>query len=436
MSWNGYWDEYGEAWSKRINKLNISPDEIVIVSDVKVDTSLLKHSNVKNIIVDNLIHKNHSSYRNIAINNSSCDWVVGADIDDHPLLNYLDDLDDSSDIHAFAYYEDGKLFCANENSLKNKLLGVHDEMSAIPSSSAIKRSVFNRLRYEQGVHEDRVFYATCYILNLKASNDPRPRFIYSGWSALSNTSKIYPSSIYCDVLSNKRSLYVFWFSRRLTKNRRLALKTMQQECGVEIRLINNQNFFSYENSEIPIHEGFKYLSDVHKSAYARAYIMYFYGQGYSDIKQNTFDWNKHFDELFTSKYDAIGYPEKSPDSIAKFYQDDSLAEKYVNESYFNFAGNGHYIFKPRTITAKFWLEKLHELLDDKMPYLKNNPGTYHPYAIFGGIHSSHPDHGKFIESRYPIEWNEINGRILQKIQYENPGSFLLSMPRPNMKNYR
>ena len=104
MSWGSYWDKFGTSWSEQVNNFTTQPDEIVIVSDCKVDFSALKHSNVKNIIVS--IDKNFypiGNYRNAAIANSSSDWVVCLDLDDTALPNYLDNLDPSADICGFSF---------------------------------------------------------------------------------------------------------------------------------------------------------------------------------------------------------------------------------------------------------------------------------------------------------------------------------------------
>jgi hypothetical protein len=235
----------------------------------------------------------------------------------------------------------------------------------------------------------------------------------------------------------ERKLYSFWFSNEMSQNRKSALDTLASSCNVDFVLVDSKTFYDYENLEIPVHPAFKYLSDVHKSAYARPYFMYFYGGGYSDIKANSFDWNPYFDQLLTSRQDAIGYSEKSLSGVAKFWQPPTPTD--ISENFFKFAGNGHYIFKPRSDFAKEWLVRLHKALDEKLETLANNPGTYHPYAVTGGILNSHTDYPTFVAPtlEYPITWNEINGRIKHKIEYENGFSdFILSMPFTNIKNYR
>jgi len=243
-------------------------------------------------------------------------------------------------------------------------------------------------------------------------------------------------------MNNKeRKLYVCWFSEpsSMSKNRSTALECLYQNSGVKVELITDKSFYKkYNNPEIPIHPAFGYLSDVHKSAYARSYTMYSYGGGYSDIKPNMFDWNKYFDELYSSKYDAIGYAEISPTDIVNFWGDDFDMGQDVKDNYFKFAGNGMYIYKPKTEIAKQWIERIHEQLDLKLETLKEHPGTYHPYAVHGGLAGVPQEEAiPYKNSQYPIVWGEINGKIIQKIQYENNFSnFLLTMPYINTSAYR
>jgi len=440
LSWNGYWDKHSKKWINYINNLNTKPDEIIIVSDNPIDTSKINHPNINNIVLPiNNYRDVVSLYRNTAAQNSSCDWVVASDIDDMPLPNYLDGLDIDADICGFSFMEQAnkKIYKPDETSLEKRLLGIVDG-SLIPGTSAIKRSVFNKIRYERFTYEDLTFWFIASKLNLTVAN-PTPddiRFIYAGYHIKPNRDEITRvSEIYKKVLKNDRNLYCFWFSGKMSENRKKSLDILRQQSKVNVVLIDLPTFYKYEHKEFSIHKGFKYLSDVHKSAYARAYMMYFYGEGYTDIKANSFDWNPYFDQLFTSNFDAIGYPEKKWNDIAPFWQGNVPNYVVINAN--KFAGNGHYIFKPKTKFAYDWLVGIHKILDEKYEVLKNNDGSYSPYAIPGGVHNKNQDKTVYSQVNYPISWNEINGRVRQKIEYENNFSnFILNMPYVNTKNYR
>jgi hypothetical protein len=442
-SWNNYWDKFGDAWCNNVNSFNTQPDEIVIVSDVPVDFSNLKNTNVKNIVHPKpLLYKVLPVYRNVAIDNSVCDWFVASDLDDTQFPNYLDNLDPESDISGFSFVESstGKLFKPDSESLNDRLLGISDS-SIIPGTSAIKRDVFNKIRYSNNCYEDMVFYATASKLNLKVtnSNPDQPRFKYSGFHPEKNTQEVSRvSKVYSKVLQSNRNLYCFWFNGRLTENRKKSLEVLRESCGVNLILINIESFYEYQNKEIPIHDGFIHLSDVHKSDYARAYMMYFYGEGYTDIKANSFDWNTYFDQLFLSKYDLIGYKNNTPDDIGNFYNDNINIKNDVFKNYNKFLGMGHFIFKPKTIIAHQWLSLIHKKMDEKFNELIANPAT-HPYSINGGIHSGYKEYvdDSIINKRYPFKWTEIGGTALHQVYYElNMQEVLLTMPMSNIINYR
>jgi hypothetical protein len=439
ISWNGYWEKYGSRWSEKINSLNISPDEIIIVSDRKIDLSKLNNKNVLLILAPTEIEysRKHSVYRNLAIGAASSKWIVASDLDDLPLPNLLDNINNDCDIFSFGFRDKNNDYFGGNDVLKNRLwhipASVENNNLMIPGTSAIKKSLFSTIRYEHECAEDAVLYATLATQNLKVGYDNNIRFLYSGWSGESKeTMRI--TNIYLKMLRKEyRPLYVCWFSgSNISSNRLGSLKTLYKMSGVDVELVTDKNFYNYENAEIPIHQGFKYLSDVHKSDYARAYLMYFYGGGYSDLKPNSFDWNQYFEKLLVSKYDAIGYLEPSADQVSKFYLNDDSVKK--DTLYNKFSGNGHYIFKPKTAFAKKWLKEIHSFLDKNIDQLVKNPGTYHPRAVFGGVHKNVD--GLFSNSLYPLRWDSINGMIKSRLEYElGFSTFLLDMPYPITKNY-
>ena len=443
MSWNGYWDKYGAQWIQHVNNFRTQPDEIVIVSDSKIDASTLTQSNVKNIIVPTDKYFNPvGNYRNIAIKNSSSDWIVASDLDDVQLVNYLDDLDPSADICGFSFIEKehNKLYTPNSESLNKRLLDIYDDF-LIPGTSAIKKVVFDKIRYEDSGYEDMVFYAKASKLNFKVVNvnPTEPRFIYSGFHSNFNNKEVMRiSKIYTKVLMGNRNIYCFWFSKEVTENRKKAFDILCKNSKCNIVLINSETFYTYENLEIPIHKGFPYLSDVHKSDYARAYMMYFYGEGYTDIKPNSFDWFPYFDMLFTSRHDVIGAKTENFYDSGNFWNDDEYINNIMLKDYSKLISMGHFIFKPKTKLAYKWLELIHKKMDDKLEQLIANPSK-HPYSVKGGIHAWYEGHvaPEQINPDYPFEWAELGGVSLHQIQYESGmQDQLLIMPKSNTVNYR
>lgn len=141
--------------------------------------------------------------------------------------------------------------------------------------------------------------------------------------------------------------------------------------------------------------------------------MNFYGGGYSDIKETTSSWKESFNTLYNSDKWMIGYKEING-GVA--YQ------PYVNE-WKELIGNGAYICKPQTPLTKEWYAEMLELLDNKLERLTLNPATQ-------PRDSSEASGGK-----YPIEWNEMLGRIFHKINYKYKDMVLNTLPLPKFNNY-
>jgi len=128
---------------------------------------------------------------------------------------------------------------------------------------------------------------------------------------------------------------------------------------------------------------------------------------------------------------------KNVDDIAKFYNNEQEF-LFVNNNFTRFAGNGHYIFKPKSKFAYEWISEIHKILDNKSKQLEENPGN-HPYLVNGGVIDSfkgNVDISK-LNLLYPLEWNEICGRVFHRLQYKsNLNDQFVDMPYPNLKEYR
>jgi hypothetical protein len=223
-----------------------------------------------------------------------------------------------------------------------------------------------------------------------------------------------------------KKIYCFWFGGEMSHDRFNCLNSIINNSGCEVVLITEDNLKSFEVSEYPIHDGFKYLSLTHKSDYLRSYFMYLYGGGYTDIKYCDYNWNPYFDLLDNSDKDFISYRELGEDSIAHKEWNNHIRFKF-NE----LGGMCHYIFKPKSDFGLKWFELTNKKMDEIYETLKDNPGTYHPRAVTGGAHQGPQD-----DSKYPLGWNDLLGQLLHNLMYENIGRFLLDMPFPNTWGYR
>lgn len=221
-----------------------------------------------------------------------------------------------------------------------------------------------------------------------------------------------------------KSIYCFWFGEQMSPDRKGCLTSMAKHAGVPVILVTEKNLKEYVLPNDPLHAGFEYLSATHKSDYLRSYFMYHYGGGYSDIKQCDHDWGPYFDQLEHSDKQFMGYSERSPEDVA--YDP-------AKPNWSQLAGNGKYIFKQHNKFAQRWMKETNIKMDQVYHDLTQHPGHYHPRAIRGGV-AGEPD--LYQHSQYPLEWNELLGRIFHRLQLDYLDDFLLSLPYVNINNYR
>jgi hypothetical protein len=224
------------------------------------------------------------------------------------------------------------------------------------------------------------------------------------------------------MLADKK-IYCFWFGDPMSDNRKRCFESIVKNSGVEVVLITESNLKDYIHKEYPLHPGFSYLSATHKSDYLRSYVMHIYGGGYSDIKHCNFDWNFYIDELNESHKLFSGAMEKHACAIS-YLPAAHLYNKLVSTCQF--------IFKPQTKFTKLWYDNTQRRMDVIYPKLIQHPGHYHPRAVFGGAHQA----DGFKDSRYPLKWSELLGRIFLQLQYQNIETFLSTMPYPDTEKYR
>lgn len=197
-------------------------------------------------------------------------------------------------------------------------------------------------------------------------------------------------------------LYCFWFGDPMSEDRRRCYESILKNVNVEVVLVTESNVMSFEKAEHPFHPAFNFLSPVHKSDYLRPYFMYFYGGGYTDIKNTSYDWNPYLDLLEQSDKVAIGYREKSPGNI------NYPAAKLV---YDQILGTGVFAHKKGSHLAKKWVGYTEYIMTEKYERLISN-------------------------KEYPFEYTELAGDVWHRVQVENLGDWLFDLPYVDMNNYR
>ena len=225
----------------------------------------------------------------------------------------------------------------------------------------------------------------------------------------------------------EKRLFCIWAGNNImSPDRQQCLDTIKTTAQVKVHLIGPPNIDNWVTA--PVHPAYKYLSYTHKADYFRAYLMHYHGSGYCDIKSMFFDWNQYFDFINENpQYDVVAYRERQPEHIAS---DNPEIKARYNE----IGGVCHFIMRPQSDITRDWLSKIHAILDDRASELKKHPGDYHPRAIKGGVQGL--KNTEFDGSEYPLEWNEICGRILHPLLFSYREKVSLIMPNPVLSNYR
>ena len=215
----------------------------------------------------------------------------------------------------------------------------------------------------------------------------------------------------------KRIIYCWWTgSNEMSDQRMKCLNTMKQTTGCEVLCLYRNDIPKYILPEHPLHEAYPYLSETQKGDYLKAYFMNFYGGGYADIKNQSGSWVDSFDLIERSDAWIIGYKESGESDIA--------GTEDIRKQWRELVGNGAYICKPQTPLTQRWYSEMIKLLDERLDRLKQYPATFPQ------------DHAEISGGKYPIEWNELNGRIFHRISCEYKDKILNTLPTPSFASYR
>lgn len=213
---------------------------------------------------------------------------------------------------------------------------------------------------------------------------------------------------------NERHLYCFWTgANEMTPTRLRNLQLLKDHSDANVILVTPETLGDYIVPGHPLHEAYPYLSAVHRADYLRVYFMHHIGGGYSDIKRPGGSWSKAFDDMDEHTW-VNGYQEVHPDHIG-YTPHCGLWQTLI--------GNGSFIFRPHTPLSEMFYNEVHMLLDAKLPELKRHPAT------------SPRDHAGS-GSGYPIEWNEMLGRIFHRIQPMFLAHMKTSVPYPVCDDYQ
>lgn len=239
----------------------------------------------------------------------------------------------------------------------------------------------------------------------------------------------YPNSFmskFTSKLSNyekpekiERVIYVFWTGdNEMSENRKKGLKSIEDNSGVEIRLITPMNLSEYIKPEDPLPDCFQYLSFVHRSDYLRAYFMYHYGGGYSDIKVQHNSWIKVFEKVEKENAYICGYPEISEDVVAN--PPDVETRKDLLLYWKMLIGTGAFVCKSHSKFTDEWYRETKKRVVEMSEDLKRHPATDPRGSNFD----------------YPIPWMYILGEVFHPLCLKYHKKVLQdSCLRPCFDNY-
>lgn len=221
-----------------------------------------------------------------------------------------------------------------------------------------------------------------------------------------------------------KKIYTFWNGKsELSENRIRNLMLLKNISQCNVGIIYEKDIANYILTAEPLHPAFTFLSATHKADYLRTYFLHFYGGGYSDIKKTNDEWISAFNIVENSGENiyGCGYPEIGESGVAN---------PLVASEWEKLIGNGAYIFKPNTAFTQEWYNEMKNVLDTKHELLREyyvaNNGNIHPQAQYN------PDE----PNNYPIEWNEMLGRIFHRIVFKYHPNILQILPISEFNNYR
>lgn len=169
-------------------------------------------------------------------------------------------------------------------------------------------------------------------------------------------------------------IFALWTgSNSMSRNRLDGLASIRRaNSGREVILVTPDNLSDYVLPEAPLHPAYENLSLVHRSDYLRAYLMHYYGGGYSDIKRTSKSWDAAFRQIQTD--DAlwiVGYRELGSDRVGG--RDAKLGHQ-LRVRHRQIAGAGAFICRPGTPFTAEWLREIERRLNYYEDELAEHPG--------------------------------------------------------------
>jgi hypothetical protein len=351
------------------------------------------------------IKKTGVNVRNTALKQVQTKWVGFVDDDDTLSEDYVECLFKNTnlfeDVNTFIFrmcYEDGKILPSFKDD--------NFYIDSVGISFAVKTEFYknNNLYFTPSKQED--FY---YLEKIRKLNERIVILENIGYYVNCNPFKIYQkfNNVFINYpIYETPNLYCFWTgNNKMSETCKKCFDSLKN-TKFNVILVTQDNIDTYILPDHPLHSGYVYLSETHKSDYLRTYFMNFYGGGYCDIKLCKNSWIPSYEKLLYSNAIAIGYEEVE--------NGNAYLENIVPSN--NFIGNGSYICKPHTDFTKEWYNEMINCMDEKYEKLQQYP-------------SRKPDEQREVDDyQYPLRWTELLGEIFHKYNYKYRHKILKGLP--------
>lgn len=201
----------------------------------------------------------------------------------------------------------------------------------------------------------------------------------------------------------------------MSETRKGCLNQLREVSQCEVVLVTQQTLPRYIHPGYPLHEGYPYLSEVHRADYLRCYFMHIYGGGYADIKLTMGSWVKAFRDMEINPTALInGYQAGGPDNVSN-----PDFKQYWQE----LTGVGQFIIRPQTQFTTEWYNEMIKVMDKHLTELKKYPAQ-DPYdCVTSG-------------TGYPIGYTDLLGIIFNRIQYKYRYFTMFTVPKHYFSHYR
>jgi len=293
-----------------------------------------------------------------------------------------------------------------------------------------------KIPYEVIVYRDEITEITKGLIN---SDILRVRFVSNKNQLFTFYNRIDFNNLefteqYINIVNNTetsssvevpRIVFIFWTGNNpITPKRKINIEQLKNTVGVPVLMVDVNNLNSFLLAGHSLHEGYQYLSEVHKADYLRCYFMNHYGGGYCDIKASKGSWEDGFNDIQSNPNIYLnGSPEIGPHGIpdACGTQVKNLWTKLVSVCSF--------ICRARTPLTLKWYNQMLSKMDTKLNLLIQHPSK------------SIIDHtGNQLEdgtiSKYPLEWAELLAVIFHPIQVEFISNIIHTLPNLVYEDYR